>query len=393
MRMTRLPALMLAVALSSVAVDGQVPPPPIVGTSHEVIPHARTMPFANLAAGQVLVTWTPQNVRCGGVPIAFSQAPAPMPALSWSGAANILKSVDYSFTVDAAGRPLDVGRGSKEYLPAGTDLAPALVAAKFAPGSPRQGCSLTFVPAASAVSEASVTALMTYIMFPEQRPTPAMFAQIRPVGSTCFDPPPEIRNRAFPAFDSIPKQPGQAGWSMIGFDIDARGKPVHLKHEAGNGNAVLDKASLAAVADSKFAPGARTGCQYPYWIAAATLPPPPIPEEAPFRPANATCPLKADWATKPPLNYPRNFGRRWIEGWAIIGYDVASWGETGNVRVLASQPSAEFGEQALQMLSSAKWAASATGYVGCVDRVAFRMPRPGAKPNTPDAAENVPLPF
>ncbi|MGU3390378.1 energy transducer TonB [Sphingomonas sp. M1A8_2b] len=392
MRTKRSPALMLSVALSSVAADAQVPPP-IVGTSHEVIPHIRTMPSAGPGPGQVLVTWTAQNVRCGGVAIAFSQAPAPMPALRWSGASNILKSVDYSFTIDATGRPLDVARGSKDYLPAGADLAPALVAAKFPAGKARQGCSLTFVPAASAVSEAPVTAVMTYIMFPEQRPTLAMFARTRPAGSTCFDPPPEIRNRAFPAFDAIPKQTGQAGWSMIGFDIDARGKPVHLKHEAGNGNAVLDKASLVAVADSKFAPGARTGCQYPYWIAAATLASPSMPEEAPFRPASATCPLKADWATKPPLNYPRNFGRRWIEGWAIVGYDVASWGEIGNVRVLASQPSAEFGEQASQMLRSAKWTASATGYVGCVDRVSFRMPRPGVKPTTPYAAEDAPPPF
>ncbi|HXH16330.1 MAG TPA: energy transducer TonB [Sphingomonas sp.] len=313
--------------------------------------------------------------------------------MSWVDATNGTKSIGYTFSIDATGRPLDVTRTTKGYAPAATDLTPALVVAQFAPGAPRQDCSLAFVPAVSPVSEAPIKAVMAYIMFPEQRPTPAMFARTRPAGSTCFDPPPQIRNRAFPAFDGIPKQPGEQGWSMIGFDIDARGKPIHLKREAGNGNAALDTASLAAVAESRFSPGARTGCQYPYWISAATLPPPPMPEEAAFRTSSATCPTKADWAVQPPLIYPQNFARRWIEGWAIIGYDVAPWGATGNVRVLAAQPSAEFGEQAMQMLTSAKRTPSTTGDVGCVDRVAFRMPRSGEKPHSPDSAEDAPPPF
>ena len=34
---------------------------------------------------------------------------------------------------------------------------------------------------------------------------------------------------------------------------------------------------------------------------------------------------------------------RAIEGWAVIAFDVAPWGGTGNVRVVASEPAADFG--------------------------------------------------
>lgn len=379
-----LSALLSSVAaVPATAVEQKLPSVPIA-------PPVMIAPHTGPSLPQLVVTWAAQDARCDGAPVVFAQPPAPRPGLRWSGD---VKSIDYGFTVDDTGRPLDVARVSKDYAPGGTDLTPALVAARFAPGDARRGCTLRFVPTMSAVSETPAAAVMTYIMFPEQRPTSAMFARARPAGSTCFDPAPQVRNRAFPAFDEIPKRPGVQGWSMVGFDIDARGKPIHLRREAGSGNVALDKGSVTAVADSRFAPGARTGCQYPYWVAAATLPPPPMPEEAAFRPAGATCPSKADWAVEPPVIYPPSFGRRRIEGWAIIGYDVAPWGETGNLRVLAAQPAAEFGEQAMGILRQARRAASATGYVGCVDRVVYRMPEPGMKPHTADTAEDVPPPF
>ena len=386
--MMRLSRFVLSSLSCATVATAQVPPSPpaISSLPAPIISHFSP------SIEQALVTWTVQDVRCAGTPVTFSQAPLVTPAMGWPGPASMMKAVDYSFTIDESGRPLDVTRTSKDYVPWGTDLTPALVIAHFAPGAARRECSLRFVPMAQPTSKAPIPAVMAYLMFPEQRPTAAMYAYVRPPASTCFDPSPQVRVRAFPAFDTIPKQPGRQSWSMVGFDIDASGKPVRLKHEAGNGNAALDTASIAAVRDSRFAPGARTGCQYPYRTAAATVPPPTMPEEAAYRPANATCPIKAEWAVPPRLIYPPSFARRWIEGWAVVGYDVASWGATGNVRVLAAQPSAEFGDQALRMLSDAKRPPSATGYVGCVDRVSFRMPRPGEKRNSPDPAAETPPP-
>lgn len=380
----RLPLFALSMLLCGSATSAQravlnAPPLPIA-------------PYVRAAPREMFVTWTARNVRCAGNPIAFTRAPAAMPAMSWGGATSPIKSFEYRFTIDAKGRPGGIKRLSSDYAPGFQDLSPALAVSQFAAGAPQGACSLTFVPKAWPIEAAPVQSVMAYTLFPPQPPTAAMWARTRPAGSTCFDPVPQVRLRAFPAFDGLPKQPGQRSWSMIGYDLDKSGKPIHRKPVAGNGNAALEAASLKAVAQSRFAPGARTGCQYPYWLAAATLPPPPAPEEASFRPAGATCPGGAQWAVPPTLNYPPNFRRRSIEGWAVIGYDVASWGATGNVRILDAQPAAEFGEEAMRIIASAKRVPSSVGYTGCVDRVLFKMGPTTRRPGGPPVVFDPPQP-
>lgn len=385
MRLFRFVLSMLPVVTAAAA--AQVPPPPIVS-----VPFPHAAPSSGPSAGLMFITWTTQDVLCAGISVAFIRPPVAMPVLGWTIPDSGTKTVAYRFTIDPTGRPLDIARIAKGYVVASEDLAPALAASQFAPGVARIACSLTFVPAPQPIAAAPVASVMAYTMFPAQRPTPEMWARVKPVGSTCYDPVPQIRNRAFPDFDAIPKQPGLPSWSMIGFDIDDGGKPVHVKPVAGNGNAVLDAASMTAAADSRFAPGARVGCQYPYRVGAGTLTAPLMPEEASFRMAGATCPTKADWAVGPVLTYPEMFRRRAIEGWAVIGYDVAPWGQTGNVHVLAAQPAEEFGAQAVQLLAMAKRVPSATGYTGCVDRVKFRMGPTARAPGEPPVLFDPPQP-
>jgi outer membrane biosynthesis protein TonB len=76
----------------------------------------------------------------------------------------------------------------------------------------------------------------------------------------------------------------------------------------------------------------------------------------------------------PTLRFPQGFQERSIEGWAIIGYDIAPWGATGNVRVLAAEPTDMFGEEARSIVTGARQAASQAGRSGCVDIVRFVMP-------------------
>ena len=385
--MTRLFQSVLAILPAvTVAAAAQVPPP-IIG-----VPFPHAAPSSGVGSGQMFVTWTAQDVRCAGVPMAFARPPAAMPALGWSTPGNGMKPVAYSFTIDPTGRPLDITRIAKGYVVASEDLTPALAVSQFALGAARGECSLTFMPSPQPIAVAPVTSVMAYTMFSGQRPTPEMWARVKPVGSTCYGPVPQVRNRAFPDFDAIPKQPGRPSWSMIGFDIDDSGKPVHLRPVAGNGNAVLEAASMTAVADSRFAPGARVGCRYPYRVGAGTLSAPPMPEEASFRVAGATCPTKVEWAVGPVLTYPETFRHRAVEGWAVIGYDVAPWGQTGNVRVLAAQPAVEFGEQAVRLLALAKRVPSSAGYTGCVDRVKFRMGPTVRAPGAPPVIFDPPQP-
>ena len=98
-----------------------------------------------------------------------------------------------------------------------------------------------------------------------------------------------------------------------------------------------------------------------------------IPDADAFRPQGATCGDDRAWDRKPALIYPAAYRRRAVEGWAVLTYDIAPWGEIGNVKVAAAQPAADFGTQAQRMLLSARAAASPQGWTGCVERVRFQM--------------------
>lgn len=93
-----------------------------------------------------------------------------------------------------------------------------------------------------------------------------------------------------------------------------------------------------------------------------------------MRPTDARCPAKVEWATRPNSSYPPAYRQRAIEGWAILSFDAAPWGEIGNIKVLDAQPSADFGQQAIQILRSGRVAPSAQGATGCVETVKFKMP-------------------
>ncbi|MDH7975227.1 hypothetical protein QH494_23835 [Sphingomonas sp. AR_OL41] len=73
------------------------------------------------------------------------------------------------------------------------------------------------------------------------------------------------------------------------------------------------------------------------------------------------------------LHFPEAYQHRAIEGWAILVYDVAPWGEIGNAPVVASELSEGFGTQALSLIRSAK-VPTTQGLVGCVDPLRFKMP-------------------
>jgi outer membrane biosynthesis protein TonB len=64
----------------------------------------------------------------------------------------------------------------------------------------------------------------------------------------------------------------------------------------------------------------------------------------------------------------------------VVRYDVAPWGGTGNIEVLASEPADAFGEAAKRVIAGATRPPSTTGATGCVDRVRFKMATPDGEP-------------
>lgn len=66
----------------------------------------------------------------------------------------------------------------------------------------------------------------------------------------------------------------------------------------------------------------------------------------------------------------------------MVRFDVAPWGEIGNIKVLEAQPAKAFGDSALGLLRSAKAAPVPRGYVGCLVPVRFKLEGGVATPVT-----------
>lgn len=340
------------------------PPPPPVVTDHR----------AN--AQRHLVTWTAGDVRCGGQAVTALVIRQPLSTLAFS-SRHEAPPRRYRFRIDAEGRPLSIVQDGAAALgrAAYDDVAASLAASRFPPQSSRSDCAIAFTAQATPIDEAAAADLMAYSISPlSGRLPPEAWKQMAPAPSTCFDRPrPAVRNRAFPDFNALPATPGVRDWSMIGYDLNAKGQPVNLRVAESTGNNALDAASMKAIKASRFTPGERKSCLYPYWRTPGTIAAPARPDPASLKPIGSNCPADLAWATKPRLVYPSAYRRRAIEGWAAIAYDVAPWGEPGNVRVLLSEPAAAFGQQAVQIVRSARKSPSQNGATGCVDMIRFSI--------------------
>lgn len=335
-------------------------------------------PGANVK--QNLLSWTAGEARCDGRAVAAVTIQRPQVQMHYVSARTRMQQ-DYRFRLDAQGRPLSItpDQRSRVGQSIGDDLGAALAASRFAPGPARADCRISYEGENVPVDEAPPEMLMAFSVGPQSsRLLASAWRRMATTGSTCMDMPrPEPRLRAFPDFHALPATPGARDWSMIGYDLDRGGKPVRIHTVNGTGNRALDGAAQKAVAQSRFAGGARSGCLYPYWRTPATLAAPDRPSAQSLAPAGGNCTDDSNWAVPPRLIYPTVYRQRAIEGWAAIAYDVAPWGEIGNVRVLASEPTVAFGQQALQMLRMARKPASPSGATGCVSMVRFEIGKAG----------------
>lgn len=360
-------ALAILMAVAAPPAPPSVPPPAVAPTQ---------------ANERGLAVWTPGEVRCeGGVAVAGEPIRRPWSSIGWTGATN-RQPVTLGFDIDATGRPVSIHRDDRR-MPPNPDIAPALAASRF-PAVARKGCSVSFASSVEPFATAPVADLVSYTVTPTTGRLPQQgWARIFREGTCAEAPRPAPLLRAYPDFAKVPGTPGVKDWTLISYDTDADGRPVNVRAKTGTGSKPLDDAAVEAMRQSRFTGGARTGCSYPYWHQPEVMPAPPMPDKSAFAPA-ATCPAGREWASAPVLRFPQAYNRRRIEGWAIVSYDIAPWGEVGNARVLAAQPSEDFGQQAQQVIRSAKALASEKGRSGCVDRIRFVIRPDGAADDDAD---------
>jgi len=354
--------IIFALALPIVQVP-TISPPAAVTT---VSPNERS------ARRQDMLVMVPISGRCGNDPLDISRVQRPMADLVWSTSGNADQAVQLRFRIDENGRPLGITREPVGYGMM-ADLTPSLAASRFAPNAMREGCTIVYQPKRSSIPDADIHDLIGYAIFAKIRPTKELFERIAPAGSDCNTQRPAFLLRASPDFERIPATTGRSDWSNVQFDIDDAGKPVRLRIYRTTGNVALDKASLNAMAQSRFIKGARQGCLYPYWLRSGTLAAPESKEIAAYRPEDSDCPQTVEWKSQPTLVYPENFRRRYIEGWAVIAFDLAPWGAVGNAKVVVAEPAAEFGEAGQRIVLGSTAAVSKQGYINCGVKVRYAM--------------------
>ena len=349
-------------ALLGSAASAVPPEPPVVSVG---VPTASA---SDGSSGQRLVSWMPGPVRCeNGEVASVVEGRRPYNTL-WSGRGSEPPAMSFDFAIDATGRPVSITRTSPSHSNHGSGAA-AMVSSRFAANAALDGCSITYRPVMRPIEEAEPVELVSYVMT-GQTPRLSREAYDRLHADDECRAGTQPILRAYPNFDQIPATPGVRDWTAIGFDVKPSGETSNVRHLYGTGNEPLDGAAEEAVETSRFNEGPmRHNCSYRYWRNAAVLPAPP----APPRGADWSDPCEAlEWDRAPQLVFREAYRSRSIEGWADIAYDVAPWGEIGNVRILRAEPIDDFGEAAKRMIErSSKQEGQAI--TGCETRVFYRM--------------------
>ncbi|MBL0924695.1 MAG: TonB family protein [Sphingomonadaceae bacterium] len=356
--------MLFAAAVAPVAAVATTPPTVVI-----------LSPPTSTPRQQFVAVLKPVDGRCDDGALDISAVEKPALQLLWTPSQPAEMPITLSFRIDENGRVLGLKREPVGYgvFP---DLSPSLAATRFASGKARYGCSIRYSREQTSIAEANTDDLIAYSLNARPRPPRELFDRLSPNGSDCYPKRPAVLLQAYPEFDRIPATAGRTDWSMVKFDIDNSGKPVNIGIHATSGNKALDKASIDAIAKSRYAKGTKKGCLYPYWRAAGQVAAPQSPEIEDYKDSEGQCPLDVEWKSKPALVYPDNFRRRAIEGWAIVAFDVAPWGATGNVKLVAAEPAAEFGEAALNIVRAATVAGAEKGYSGCFEKIRYVMTPP-----------------
>lgn len=301
---------------------------------------------------------------------AFSAAPEGANRNEWA------RDLHLTFTIDSAGHPRDIRgsgawRGSTSGIGYADDEAKAALAVwRFQPEA-RSDCQLTVRRSLTPLDQADIGLL-------------AKGYGTSPVGGTgreavrarlspdCLSYPP-LRIAAFPDLRLGTVRAGGRAWTVAHFDIADDGVVMGVTTLGSSGDAALDAEGRRAAAATVFQAGqVRRGCIVSFGRGGANLPNAPEPEPTGDELQSCPAEVRARYRTGRPI-YPAAFRRRGVEGWAIIRYDIASWGEVGNVEVVQAQPADTFGEEARRIVRQGRAAPGFAAGIRCIDRVIFRM--------------------
>jgi hypothetical protein len=249
---------------------------------------------------------------------------------------------------------------------------------RFAPGPTRRtGCRFELQPQAERLSEIDVDDLM------DLGHDAAVFALAVRVTAdrelidpACGSLAPAALS--FPDPARMPKSaPGRRPWAVLSFDVDPAGTVREVRTRRSSGEAGLSEAWGEALATSRFHPGpGAKACLMAAPGGSTLLPPPPPFDRSAHVPDDARCENGAARSLTGLLSpeFPPHYLGRWIEGRALVRYDVRPDGRVTGVRAVAAEPGWAFAEPAETVVGRATGPASEAGFKGCLISVRFALP-------------------
>lgn len=299
------------------------------------------------------------------------------------------EDLELSFTIDPDGRPRDIrgpsnGRGSTAGIGYWDDEAKAALAVSRFAGGARGDCRLTVHRSLTPMTVALPAALARG--FGTARTgDPARQTARALLAPDCLTLP-ALDVAAYPDLSRGSVPPGGRAWTVVRFDVSADGTTRAVSTLESTGDAAFDAEGRRSVSATRFRDGSsRSGCIVSFGRSGEPQPDAPDPE--PTGDILQSCPAEVRARFTPSrLQFPPAFLRRGVEGWAIVRFDIATWGAIGNVEVLQSQPADTFGLQAQRIIQQGRASPGFTPGVRCVDRVIFKMAE-AASPGDPSAVE------
>ena len=289
----------------------------------------------------------------------------------------------YAFSISPEGRPLTIRPVVEDGLsqlspPVDAETQAAFASWRF-PAEARSDCRLALRYTPTPLAQAEVDTLVKFYALarPSGALRQAVERRLRRPGDDC-ERPPALRTLAYPDFLRTDRpRPGSRSWAAVRWNIAADGSTTAVETVGSSGDAVLDAEVRRAIAETTYRSGPRTGCLYSYWRDGPPLPAPPVNRDPPEDPL-ARCSEAINGRFTPgPLTYPPAFQNRGIEGWARVRFDVAPWGEIGNVSVVEVQPAAAFGGSAERIVASGRVTPAFDAEIRCVVPIIFRLPEAG----------------
>jgi TonB family protein len=297
-----------------------------------------------------------------------------------------------NFNVDETGRTRDIRpsstrphRASDEIVipstPPTDQEQAALAAWRFSDGPPRD-CSLTIRYAAKPLAEADRNDLLRYFAVTRTRGPVRDAVADRLAGpeANCGG---ERRGGRPPLTVSFPDYrigqrppPGGRAWTVVRWGVNADGRAVDVETLGSSGDRALDAETRRAVFETVVQSGTPLrGCVANFYRAGERLPAPDMPERADDPLQNCPDDVRTRFQTRRGSDlFPTAFRERGIEGWALVRFDLATWGQVGNVEVIDAQPAAAFGDSGLRMVQLGRAEPSHSAGVRCVVPIRYKMP-------------------